>query len=48
MDPRLEPVLAETNENRRRFEGFCRSLSMAELAAPVEYAEGAACGPDGC
>lgn len=35
MDRQLEPVVAEANSNRARFEQFCRSLSSAELAAIV-------------
>lgn len=35
MDVRLEPVLAETNDNRARFERFCRSLDEAELVTLV-------------
>ena len=35
MDPRLQPVIDEAASQRARFEGFCRSLTAAELARPV-------------
>ena len=35
MDERVETFLATSGEHRRRFEAFCRSLTAAELAAPV-------------
>ncbi len=38
MDPRLQPVLAETNANRVTFEAFCRSLTAEELARDVPEA----------
>ena len=38
MDPRLQPVLAETNANRALFESFCRSLTPGELARDVPEA----------
>jgi Mycothiol maleylpyruvate isomerase N-terminal domain len=38
MDPRLDPVIAETNGNRKHFEAFCRSLTASELAQPVPAA----------
>ena len=38
MDPQLDPVIAETNDNRLRFEAFCRSLGPAQLEAPVPSA----------
>lgn len=38
MDPQLETVYELTNENRRRFEAFSRSLSEEELAFPVPRA----------
>jgi hypothetical protein len=35
MDPRLDPVIQEANDNRAFFEEFCRSLTPPQLAAPV-------------
>lgn len=35
MDPQLDSVVAETNRNREQFEAFCRSLSPAQLVAPI-------------
>jgi hypothetical protein len=35
MDPRLEPVVADTVAQRQRFEAFVRSLSAEELHRPV-------------
>jgi hypothetical protein len=35
VERQLEPVVAETNANRERFEQFCRSLSADDLAAVV-------------
>jgi hypothetical protein len=35
VDPRVEPVVHETNENRVQFEAFCRLLSPEQLSAPV-------------
>jgi Mycothiol maleylpyruvate isomerase N-terminal domain len=38
LDPRLDPVIAETNDNRQHFEAFCRALTAAELGQPVPAA----------
>ena len=35
MHAQLEPVVAAAKENRRRFESFCRSLTDAQLEAPI-------------
>jgi hypothetical protein len=35
MDARVEPIITEANENRARYESFCRSLTNEELHSSI-------------
>src|SRR5690242_16906526 len=36
MNPKLDPVVADTVAHREKFERFCRSLSKEEAERPIE------------